>query len=47
MVLEGWSSKLDPSLRIMDTLKEMLPMDWADRMSRTVDRFVTHGTFSG
>lgn len=25
----------------METLKEMLPMDWRERMSRTVDKLVT------
>lgn len=37
----GWSTKLNPDIRIMETLKEMLPMDWRERMSRTVDKLVT------
>lgn len=40
LVLEGWSSKLDPDLKIMDTLREMLPQDWTGRVSRIVDRIV-------
>ncbi|KAK9843517.1 hypothetical protein WJX81_006871 [Elliptochloris bilobata] len=40
LVLEGWSTKLNPDIRIMETMKEMLPMDWRERMSRTVDKLV-------
>lgn len=36
----GWSTKLNPDIRIMERLKEMLPMDWRERMSRTVDKLV-------
>jgi hypothetical protein len=36
----GWSTKLNPDIRIMETLREMLPMDWRERMSRTVDKLV-------
>ncbi|CAG9467420.1 unnamed protein product [Pedinophyceae sp. YPF-701] len=37
-VLEGWANKLDPNLRILETLREMLPQPWAARMPRAVDR---------
>ncbi len=43
LVLEGWSSKLDPDVRILETMREMLATDWADRMSRTVDRIMNSG----
>lgn len=43
LVLEGWSSKLDPKLRIMDTLREMLPSNWSDRVGRAVDKIVDRG----
>ena len=36
----GWSTKLNPDIRIMETLREMVPMDWRERMSRTVDKLV-------
>ena len=41
MVLEGWSSKLNPDIKIMDALRDMLPLEWRDRVLVTVDRFMT------
>lgn len=41
LVLEGWSSKLNPDIKIMGALRDMLPMSWQDRMLLTVDRFMT------
>ncbi len=42
LVLEGWSSKLNPDLHIMDTLREMLAAaDWRERIGRTVDRIIS------
>ena len=38
MVLEGWSTKLNPDIRIMDTLRELLPANWHLRLSKTLDR---------
>lgn len=40
LVLEGWSSKLDPDLHILDTMREMLSGDDAilERLGRVVDR---------
>ena len=40
LVLEGWSSKLDPDLHILDTMREMLGGDdlIKERIGRTVDR---------
>ncbi|EFJ44870.1 hypothetical protein VOLCADRAFT_106245 [Volvox carteri f. nagariensis] len=35
MVLEGWSSKLDPDVRILDTMRDMLATDWGERIGRT------------
>ena len=41
MVLEGWSSKLNPDIKIMGALRDLLPMGWRDRISLTVDKFMT------
>jgi aarF domain-containing kinase len=38
MVLEGWSTKLNPDIRIMDTLKDLLPSSWAARAGKALDR---------
>ncbi|PSC73099.1 putative serine threonine-kinase abkC [Micractinium conductrix] len=38
MVLEGWSTKLNPDIRIMDTLRDILPVAWGTRISKTLDR---------
>lgn len=46
LVLEGWSSKLNPDLRIVDTLKDLLATDWTDRMSRTVDKIMHTGSLA-
>lgn len=43
MVLEGWSSKLDPDLRILDHMRDLLVVDWGDRISRTVDKIMRNG----
>jgi aarF domain-containing kinase len=37
MVLEGWSTKLNPDIRILESLKEMLPTAWEERMKKAVD----------
>lgn len=38
LVLEGWSRELDPDLHIMDTLRDMLAVDWKERLSSAVDK---------
>jgi hypothetical protein len=38
LVLEGWSRELNPDLHIMDTLRDMLAVDWKERLSRAVDK---------
>jgi aarF domain-containing kinase len=40
MVLEGWSTKLNPDIRIVETLKEMLPSEWKTRAQSAVDKVV-------
>jgi aarF domain-containing kinase len=38
MVLEGWSSKLNPDIRIVDSLREILPQAWGVRLGKAIDR---------
>lgn len=38
LVLEGWSRELNPDLHIMDTLRDMLAVDWKERLSSAVDK---------
>lgn len=38
LVLEGWSTKLDPEIRIMDALKDTLPVSWSERSKRIADK---------
>jgi aarF domain-containing kinase len=38
LVLEGWSRELDPDLHIMDTLRDMLAVNWKERLSSAVDK---------
>lgn len=38
MVLEGWSTKLNPDIRIVDTLRDLLPQAWGVRLSKAMDR---------
>jgi aarF domain-containing kinase len=38
MVLEGWSTKLNPDIRVMDTLRDLLPQNWGLRVGKTLDR---------
>eukprot|EP00882_Tetradesmus_deserticola_P014647 GHRQ01015584.1.p1 GENE.GHRQ01015584.1~~GHRQ01015584.1.p1 ORF type:complete len:213 (-),score=97.64 GHRQ01015584.1:222-860(-) len=38
LVLEGWSRELNPDLHIMDALRDMLAVDWKERLSRAVDK---------
>mmetsp|Transcript_7773 Transcript_7773/g.20706 ORF Transcript_7773/g.20706 Transcript_7773/m.20706 type:complete len:638 (+) Transcript_7773:257-2170(+) len=46
LVLEGWSSKLNPELRILDHVRDMLVVDWNERMSRTVDKVMKGGALA-
>ena len=43
-VLEGWSSKLNPDIRILDAICDILPQTWTERIPRTVDRVVADGS---
>ena len=43
LVLEGWSSKLDPDLHILDTMREVLGSDWSERISRVVGSIMATG----
>ena len=40
LVLEGWSTKLNPDIKIMDALKDILPMSFNERIARTVDKLM-------
>ncbi len=44
VVLEGWSSKLDPSIRILESLKQFLPESVEERLRTVIER--GHGGFS-
>lgn len=46
MVLEGWSTKLDPDIRILDTLRDILPTAWHERAGRGVDRVMSSGALA-
>lgn len=46
LVLEGWSSKLHPDIRILDTIKDMLAADWSDRISLSVDKIMSSGSLA-
>ena len=47
MVLEGWSTKLNPDIKIMDALRDILPMSWNERIARTVDKQVMSDAILG
>ena len=34
------SSKLNPDIKILDALRDLLPMRWHERIIRTVDRLM-------
>ncbi|KAK9817109.1 hypothetical protein WJX72_009682 [[Myrmecia] bisecta] len=40
MVLEGWSTKLNPDIKIMNALKEILPMSWKDYILREMETWL-------
>lgn len=40
MVLEGWSSKLNPDIRILDSLRDVLPKAWDERMKQAIDKVI-------
>lgn len=46
MVLEGWSTKLNPEIRIMEALKDILPSAWGERLGKAVDRVCSSGTLA-
>lgn len=39
LVLEGWSSKLNPDLQMMQKLKELLPLTWPERLEAFAEAF--------
>jgi aarF domain-containing kinase len=41
MVLEGWSTKLDPDLRILEMVRGLLPAARRERVGRTAERLAT------
>lgn len=47
LVLEGWSRELNPDLHIMDTLRDMLAVDWKERLGRAVDKVRCTAQLSG
>lgn len=46
LVLEGWSSKLHPDMRILDFMRDMLVVDWGERIGRTVDKIMRNGSLA-
>ena len=47
LVLEGWSTKLNPDIKIMDALKDILPMSFNERITRTVDKLMLSDLMMG
>ncbi|KAG2497982.1 hypothetical protein HYH03_004241 [Edaphochlamys debaryana] len=43
LVLEGWSSKLDPDVRILETMRDMLADSLVERLGSAVDRVMASG----
>ena len=39
LVLEGWSSKLNPDIKIIDKLQELLPLSWSERAQKFISEF--------
>ena len=39
LVLEGWSSKLNPDLQMLQKLKELLPLTWPERVEAFLEAF--------
>lgn len=39
LVLEGWSSKLNPDIRILEKLQDLLPLSWPERTQRFIAEF--------
>lgn len=39
LVLEGWSSKLNPDLKMLEELKGLLPLSWPERIQAYVEAF--------
>lgn len=46
MVLEGWSTKLNPEIRIVEALRDILPSAWGERIGKTVDRVCSSGSLA-
>ena len=39
LVLEGWSSKLNPDIRILEKLQELLPLSWSEKTNKFIAEF--------
>lgn len=37
LVLEGWSTKLNPNIRILDALKKMLPRPYSEHLALSAE----------
>lgn len=37
LVLEGWSTKLNPDIRILDALRRMLPRPYTEHLAMSAD----------
>lgn len=46
LVLEGWSTKLNPDIRILDTLRDLLPSARRERIGKTLDRAMSADTLA-
>ncbi len=46
LVLEGWSSKLNPDMKILDSMRDVLATDWRDRVGRAVDKIMASGSLA-
>lgn len=40
LALEGWATKLDPDIRILETIAGLIPQPWGRRLPPVVDRLV-------
>eukprot|EP00892_Ulva_mutabilis_P007708 jgi/Ulvmu1/5309/UM022_0103.1 len=40
LALEGWASKLDPDIRILETIAQLIPQPWGRRLPPLVDRML-------
>ncbi|KAL6769703.1 hypothetical protein ACKKBG_A32035 [Auxenochlorella protothecoides x Auxenochlorella symbiontica] len=45
-VLEGWSTQLDPGIRMMESLRDILPSAWGERAGRALDSAFTKSSLA-